>query len=149
MPGVENIVANTLSRPPSHTAGPDNCLPSRNAGPDSCLPSHNAGPDSSPDRIAVYLPISTTPDLIAVYLPTTPDQIAVYLQWLQWLQARSGWAMPALAKTSCSVLPHRRQLPQHHCSCSSDTVTCRGRSCCVTCPKGANGLSYLRRTGGR
>jgi hypothetical protein len=54
IPGKENVVADTLSRPPrtahaagpdssSHTAGPDSC--SHTAGPDSC--SHTAGPDSS------------------------------------------------------------------------------------------------------
>jgi hypothetical protein len=37
--GVDNVVADTLSRPPSHTAGPDSC--SHTAGPDSC--SHTAG----------------------------------------------------------------------------------------------------------
>jgi hypothetical protein len=25
VPGVDNVVADTLSRPPSHTAGPDSC----------------------------------------------------------------------------------------------------------------------------
>jgi hypothetical protein len=39
VPGVDNVVANTLSRPPSHRAGPDSC--SHTAGPDSC--SHTAG----------------------------------------------------------------------------------------------------------
>jgi hypothetical protein len=48
VPGVENIVAGTLSRPPSHTAGLDSCLPSHTTGPDSCLPSHTARPDSCP-----------------------------------------------------------------------------------------------------
>jgi hypothetical protein len=42
MPGVDNVVADTLSRPPSHTAGPDSC--SHTAGPDSC--SHTARQDS-------------------------------------------------------------------------------------------------------
>jgi hypothetical protein len=43
VPGVDNVVANTLSRPPSHTAGPDSC--SHAAGPDSCA--HATGPDNS------------------------------------------------------------------------------------------------------
>jgi hypothetical protein len=33
MPGVDNVVADTLYRPPSHATGPDSC--SHTAGPDS------------------------------------------------------------------------------------------------------------------
>jgi transposase InsO family protein len=55
IPGKENVVADTLSRPPgaSHTAGLESCShttgpdsSSHTAGPDSC--SHTAEPDSSP-----------------------------------------------------------------------------------------------------
>jgi hypothetical protein len=44
IPGKENVVADTLSRPPgaANTAGPDSC--SHTTGPDSS--SHTAGPDS-------------------------------------------------------------------------------------------------------
>jgi hypothetical protein len=42
VPGVDNVVADTLSRRPSHTAGLDSC--SHAVGPDSC--SQAAGPDS-------------------------------------------------------------------------------------------------------
>jgi hypothetical protein len=43
-PGKDNVVADTMSRPPgaTHNAGPDSC--SHTAGPDSC--SHTVGPDS-------------------------------------------------------------------------------------------------------
>ena len=55
VPGAENVVADTLSRPPS--TGPDSCQPASiagpdsgqlfsSAGPDSCDLSINAGPDS-------------------------------------------------------------------------------------------------------
>ncbi len=67
IPGKENVVADTMSRPPAaphtagpvgaHTTGPDSCLTAgpacaHNAGPDSCLTAgpastHTAGPDSS------------------------------------------------------------------------------------------------------
>jgi hypothetical protein len=40
VPGVDNVVADTLSRPPSHITGPDSR--SHTARPDSCLPAlHN------------------------------------------------------------------------------------------------------------
>ncbi len=67
IPGKENVVADTMSRPPAaphttgpvgaYTTGPDSCLTAgpacaHNAGPDSCLTAgpistHTAGPDSS------------------------------------------------------------------------------------------------------
>jgi hypothetical protein len=60
VPGVENIVAKMLSKPPSHIAGPDSDSPSHIVGRNSFLPA------------------------------TTPERIAVYLQWMLCLLARSG-----------------------------------------------------------
>jgi cleavage and polyadenylation specificity factor subunit 1 len=42
MPGVDNVVADTLYRPPSHAARPDSC--SHSAGSDSCQPQNACTP---------------------------------------------------------------------------------------------------------
>jgi hypothetical protein len=61
IPGVDNIVADTLSSP-GHLR-------------------------KTNDQIAFYLP--AMPDQYSCILSTTPDRIAVYLQWLQWHPARA------------------------------------------------------------
>jgi hypothetical protein len=45
VPGVDNMVAETLSKPPP-VAGPDSCKSALHAGPGSCQPTLHAGPGS-------------------------------------------------------------------------------------------------------
>jgi hypothetical protein len=71
VPGVDNVVADTLSRPPYHTARPDSC--SRTAGPDNCF--HIAGLDSCSHAAGAVSAVSPSAELLD-YASIARNQLA-------------------------------------------------------------------------
>jgi transposase InsO family protein len=67
VPGADNVVADTLSRPPSSaSSGPDSSSPTTSAGPDSSLPRASAGPDSSASPVSAVAASSELLDYAAI-----------------------------------------------------------------------------------
>ncbi len=85
VPGVDNVVADTLSRPPSHTAEPDSCLLSHTAGPDSWQPALH-------DQPALHASLHST---ISLHSMT-----CLHSTLLLFLLVWSCWTMSVLSITS-------------------------------------------------
>ena len=121
IPGKENVVADTLSRPPgaahtagpdssphtagpdssTHTAGPDSC--SHTAGPDSC--SHTAGPDSWSEEKAAGLNSLAGPAAVAAIPPASSARIDLAAMAAAQPQCRE--TMLLQRTTSLNIVPQR------------------------------------------
>jgi hypothetical protein len=112
IPGKENVVADTLSRPPgvAHTPGPDNC--SYTTGPDSCSHptgldscSHTARPESWYEERIAGLNNLSRGRRIAAIPPATSAQ--VNLGTMAAAQPRCGETMLLQRTTSLNNVPQR------------------------------------------
>jgi hypothetical protein len=127
VPGVDNVVADTLSRPPSHTAGPDSCSHtarpdscSHTAGPDSC--SHTAGPDSCSHTAGAVSAVSSSAELL--------EYASIAKNHLRGL---------SIDQEGCILFFLAAGGGVH--------VTCMANSCSAMCPEVANGHLFRRWTG--